>query len=91
MYTVYDEGFKEDGAVVGFTGEFVDHTFRRGQRALQFALWTRRGETMSRDDKREGRLIARAWCSGAKSRRGGREGLYSNILKYRDFCCDSRP
>lgn len=25
MYAVYDEGFEEDGAVVGITGEFVDH------------------------------------------------------------------
>jgi len=25
VYAVYDEGLKEDGAVVGFAGEFVDH------------------------------------------------------------------
>jgi hypothetical protein len=26
VYTVYDEGFEEDGAVVGFTGLLVDHS-----------------------------------------------------------------
>ena len=25
VYTVNDEGFEKDGAVVGFTSEFVDH------------------------------------------------------------------
>lgn len=26
VYAIYDEGFEQNGAVVGFTGEFVDHT-----------------------------------------------------------------
>jgi len=26
VYAIYDEGFEENGAVVGFSGEFIDHT-----------------------------------------------------------------
>jgi len=26
VYAIYDEGLEENGAVVGFTGEFINHT-----------------------------------------------------------------
>ena len=34
VYAVYDEGLEQNGAVVGFTGEFVDHSFRRRGRGF---------------------------------------------------------
>jgi hypothetical protein len=34
VYTVYDEGFEEDGAVVGLSGEFIDHAGLRQVRLV---------------------------------------------------------
>ena len=38
VYTINDEGLKEDGAVVGLAGEFVNHAYWRPGSAVAFLV-----------------------------------------------------
>lgn len=63
VYAVYDERLEQDGAVVRFTGEFVNHNFRGGRGA--FARRTRGRE---RHGKGSQGMTGAVYCEGMLGR-----------------------
>lgn len=94
VYAVYDKRLEQNCAVVGFTGEFVDHSLGGDNVHSRGGCDEGREGRAQRGTSRDGEFIVRAWCweekRGRGGDRGGQRSLYSNFEIPR-FCCDSKP
>jgi len=61
VYTVYDERLEQNGAVIGFTGEFVNHTSGEGQGCVLAMDAVRREGEYAPAGTKASRSIVRAW------------------------------
>lgn len=92
VYAVYDEGLEQNGAVVGFTGEFVDHS-SGGDNVRSRGVRARGGRREGGEGRLEwwGIYCEDMMLGGEKRARGSGRArrLYRNFEIPR-FCCDSK-
>lgn len=87
MYAIYDEGLEQNGAVVGFSGEFVNHASGGGDVHSRDGRDGGRGKRERVDGTATGQLRGHGVGRGKEGEAswGWGRAVYIVILKYRDL------